>query len=113
KVGRLRADVYVYAADMEQIRQRERAVEGFAHFGRGDAKLRREQRRLQAYVRARADLRHEAQGDIGAFVLPARGGGGEIDLVDRVHIDREDAGADGFVQLFVGLARAVEDDLFG
>src|SRR5215208_8423357 len=53
-VGRLRADVDVYAGDVEQLGRAQRAAEGVEDFGRSDAELRGHQRRLEAEVRARA-----------------------------------------------------------
>ena len=45
-VGRLRADVNVYAADVDEIRSLQAAAKSGENLRRGDAKLRREQRGL-------------------------------------------------------------------
>src|SRR5437868_7124297 len=71
-VGRLRADVYVYAGDVQVFGRAQREAEGFEDFRRGDAKLRGHQRGLESEVRARADLRHESERDAGALAQGAR-----------------------------------------
>src|SRR5690348_9217020 len=70
-------------------------------------------------MRARADLRHEPQSDPRRTdFLTTRPQSlhrllNEIDLVNRIDIDRVNTRAYGIVELVVTLARAVEDDLVG
>src|SRR5215213_533810 len=70
-------------------------------------------------MRARADLRYETQRNARRLYFfttraqPLDGLFHEIDLVNRVNIDRVDARAYGIVKLVVTLASAVEDDLVG
>src|SRR5947209_9276601 len=64
-------------------------------------------------MRARADLRREAKRDVGSLADALRGFLHKLNLVDRINVDRVDACADGFVQLRVRLACAVEDYLMG
>src|ERR1044071_5510965 len=112
-VRSLRADVDVYAADVDEFGMKQPAPEGFEDFRVGDAELRGQQRGLQAQMRARADLRREAQGDFGALADSLSSLFDKLDFVNRINVDGIDSGTDGFVQFRVRLTRAVEDDLFG
>jgi hypothetical protein len=69
-------------------------------------------------MRARANLRHQAQSNSrrrqAQVELAARAPDcffNQLDLVNRIHIDRINAGPDRFVQLFIGLAGAIKNDL--
>ena len=70
-IGRLRADMDVYAANADEFGMLQSAAEGVWHFRRGDAELGGQERGLQTDVRARA-ISNEPQRDVRAFQRAAR-----------------------------------------
>jgi hypothetical protein len=71
-------------------------------------------------VRARPDFgdqtQRNARGRQTGIKFRARAADGvfdQLDLVDRIDVDRVDAGAHGLIKFLVRLARAVKDDLIG